>query len=72
MSGMRAVAMVLIFAGILGLVYGGVTYTSQTHHADIGPIELAFKEKSTVNIPIWAAIGAIVVGGGILFIRKSG
>ncbi|MDA3874641.1 MAG: hypothetical protein PF795_11865, partial [Kiritimatiellae bacterium] len=62
MKGMKVLAIILIVAGTLGLIYGGFTYTSQTHRAEIGSIELAIKEKDTVTIPIWAGIGAIVVG----------
>ena len=67
MSGIKILAIVLIFAGVLGLVYGGFTYTSRTRRANIGPIELAVAERNTVNVPMWAGIGAIVAGGGVLF-----
>ncbi len=58
--------MVLIVAGVLGLLYGSFSYTKDTTAVKIGPIELAVKEKETVNIPVWAGIGAIVVGGLLL------
>ena len=59
----KMVAMALIVAGVLGLIYGGFTYTKGTHEAKLGPISLSVKEKETVNIPIWAGVGAIVIGG---------
>jgi TRAP-type C4-dicarboxylate transport system permease small subunit len=59
-------AMVLIAAGVLALVYGGFTYTKETHEMKIGPIELSVKDKETVNIPIWAGVGSIVIGGLLL------
>jgi uncharacterized membrane protein YidH (DUF202 family) len=71
MNVMRVLAVILILGGILGLAYGGFSYTRQTHQADIGPIELAIKEKSRVNIPIWAGVGAIMVGGGIFLAKKK-
>ena len=61
---------VLIAAGIIGLVYGGVTYTKTTHDAKVGPFEFSIKDKETVNIPIWAGVGAIVVGGALLLARR--
>lgn len=70
MSAAKLVAILLIAAGILGLVYGGFTYTKKTHDAKLGPIELAVKEKQTVNIPMWAGVGAIVVGGCLLLVRR--
>ena len=54
MSAVKIVGIVLIAAGILGLVYGGFSYTKETHEAKIGPIELNVKEKQNVNIPMWA------------------
>ena len=66
MNAVRIAAIVLIVAGILGLVYGGFSYTSETHEAKVGPIELSVEEKETVNVPVWAGVGAIVIGGAIL------
>jgi hypothetical protein len=45
-------------------MYGGFTYTKDTHEANIGPIELSVKDKQTVNIPVWAGMGPIAIGGG--------
>ncbi|MCO5100167.1 MAG: hypothetical protein M9885_04605 [Burkholderiaceae bacterium] len=66
MSGIRILAIALIVAGILGLVYGSFSYTRETHEAKVGPIELSVKDKETVNIPVWAGVGAIVIGGVLL------
>lgn len=71
MSAIRIVAVVLIVAGIAGLVYGKFSYTKETHEVDLGPIEFAVKEKRTVNIPLWAGIGAIVAGGLLLFVPSG-
>jgi TRAP-type C4-dicarboxylate transport system permease small subunit len=70
-NALKIVALVLIVAGVLGLVYGGFTYTRSTHHATMGPFEMSVKEKETVNIPLWAGIGAIVIGGGLLLVRAK-
>jgi hypothetical protein len=71
MSAIKIAAIVLIAAGILSLAYGGFTYTKDTHSAKIGPVELSVKEKETVNVPIWAGIGAIVIGGILLIVPKA-
>jgi hypothetical protein len=63
---------VLIVAGVLGLVYGGFSYTKDTTAVKVGPIELSVKERETVNIPMWAGIGAIVIGGLLLVLGKKG
>lgn len=70
MSGTKIAAIVLVLAGVLALAYGGFTYTKDTHDVKLGPVEFSIKEKKTVNIPMWAGIGAIVVGG-LLLVRGS-
>lgn len=69
MNTMKIVAIVLIVAGVLGLVYGKFSYTKETHDTKLGPLELQVKEKETVNIPAWAGVGAIAAGTIILLLR---
>ncbi len=71
MSAIRIIAILLIVAGVIGLVYGQITYTKETHDAKIGPLELQVKEKKTVNIPVWAGIGSIAVGLVLLLKKNS-
>jgi len=72
MSALKIAAIALIAAGILALVYGGFSYTKETHEAKIGPLELSVTDKETVNVPVWVGVAAIVVGGGLLLVpRKS-
>ena len=70
MNAVKMFALGLIVIGILALVYGGFSYTKDTHDAKIGPLELSIKDKETVNIPVWAGVGAIIVGGGLLMVRQ--
>ncbi len=71
MSILKIVAIVLIVAGILGLVYGQFTYTKETHDAKLGPLELQVKEKETVTIPVWAGVGAIALGVILLLTERK-
>jgi len=63
---LKMLGIVLIVGGILGLAYGGFTYTKETHETTIGPLTLSVTDKETVNIPIWAGVGSIVIGGLLL------
>ncbi|MGH9441167.1 MAG: hypothetical protein ACRD16_02720 [Thermoanaerobaculia bacterium] len=63
---MKMLALVLIVLGVLGLIYGGITYTQETHSAKIGSMEISIKEKKTVNVPLWAGAAAVLVGAGLL------
>lgn len=73
MNTIKIIAIALIAAGLLALVYGGFSYTKDTTAVKLGPIELSVKEKETVNVPIWAGAGAVVIGGLLLvFGAKKG
>jgi len=72
MNARKVVGLLLIALGVLGLVYGTFTYTSDTHSAKVGSVELAVKEKETVNIPVWAGVGAITIGALLLVMRVKG
>ena len=74
MNAVKIAAIVLIVAGVLGLVYGSFSYTKETHEVELGPIELSVKDKETVNVPVWAGVGAIVIGGVLLLFgsRRAG
>ena len=67
----KIIAIGLIVAGALGLAYGGFTYTKATHEAVVGPLSLSVDEKKSVNVPVWASIGAIVIGGALLVWGKK-
>jgi len=69
----KLIGVVLIVAGVLGLVYGSFSYTRETHEAKLGPLQFAVKEKETVNIPTWASVASIAVGSLLLlFGNKKG
>jgi hypothetical protein len=72
LSGIKIVAIALIVAGILGVMYGKFSYTKETHEAKLGPLELSVKEKQTVNVPAWAGVGAIAIGAILLLARGKG
>jgi len=71
MDAMKLFAILLIVAGVLGLAYGSFSYTKSAHEAKIGPIDIAVKDKEIVNVPVWAGVGAIVIGGLLLTVRRK-
>ena len=68
MNPVKIVGVGLIVAGLLGIVFSSFSFTKETHEIKLGPIELAVKEKQSVNIPLWASVGAIVIGGVLLVV----
>ena len=56
-------AVVLMVAGALALAYGGFTYTEGTHEANIGSMHMSIDDTRHVNIPVWAGVSMLLVGG---------
>ncbi len=63
----KTTGIVLLVAGVLALVYGGFTYTSDSHDAKLGPIEFTITDRDRVNVPVWAGVSAVAAGGLLLF-----
>jgi divalent metal cation (Fe/Co/Zn/Cd) transporter len=66
MSARQILGIVLIVAGILGIVYKGFDYTKRNRQAKIGSIELNIKDKEHVDVPVWVGLVAIAAGAGLL------
>jgi hypothetical protein len=64
----KAIGVILIVLGLVGLAYGGFTYKTREKVLDIGPIE-ATKEK-THSVPLPPVAGAVALIGGVLLISR--
>ena len=71
MSPTKLIGLILIVGGVLALAFGGFSYTKDSSAVKIGPVELSVKQKETVNLPLWAGIGAVVAGGLLLAFGKK-
>lgn len=68
MNALRVVAIVLIAAGVLALVYGGFSYTKDAQTTKLGPIEFTVKDRERVNVPVWVGVAAVGVGTVLLLV----
>jgi len=65
----RTLGIILIVLGLIGLAYGGFSYTTSEKLVDIGPIH-ATREK-THNIPLASIGGALALIGGIVILAAG-
>lgn len=60
---MRTIGIILIVVGLIGVIWGGVTYVKDRDTAHLGPIHVTTVEKGRVSIPPVVGVAALVVGG---------
>lgn len=67
---MRIVGIVLIVLGVLGLAYGGITWTHRDKVVDVGPLEVTQDKQE--HLPLSPIAGGIclVVGATLLVAGK--
>lgn len=62
----KTLGIILIALGLLGLVWGGFTYSTSEKVVDIGPIH-ATRER-THNVPLPPIAGALALIGGVVLL----
>jgi uncharacterized membrane protein YidH (DUF202 family) len=72
MKPIMILGIVLILAGVGGLVFRSVHWTETKNVVDAGPIQINSQEDHNVWIPTAAGIAAVLAGVGLVFAgRKS-
>jgi hypothetical protein len=66
---MKALGAVLVVLGLLGLVYGGISWTRKDKVVDVGPIEITADKTESVALPPIAG-GLMLIGGIALLLKK--
>jgi uncharacterized membrane protein YidH (DUF202 family) len=67
---MKALGVLLVVLGILGLLYGGLSWTRKDKVVDAGPIEIT--ADKTERIPVPPIAGGLILVAGIALLMKSG
>jgi len=65
----KTLGVILIVLGLVGLAWGGFTYTTREKVVDIGPIHATRDE--THNVPLPPIAGALALIGGIVLLVAS-
>lgn len=69
MNGMKIVGIVLVILGIVGLAYGGLSWTSRETVVDAGPIEIT--ADKTERFPLPPVVGGLLLVAGVVLILKK-
>lgn len=67
---MKALGIILIVLGVIGIAYGGMSWTYRDKVVDAGPIEITREKTKTLPLPPIA--GAILLVAGVVVLVKGG
>ena len=70
MKPLAILGLVLVLAGIGGLVFRGVHWTETEKVVDIGPLEINAEKQHSAWIPMGAAIAVVVLGLGLVVVSR--
>jgi hypothetical protein len=68
----KVIGILLVVLGIVGIVYGGFTYTSHKKAVDLGPVQIDKTEHHDVPIPPLVGLLAVVAGGAMIYLDGKG
>jgi hypothetical protein len=66
MNTLTLIGIILIVLGTVGLIYGGITYTSKKNVVDIGDLKIQVDQKE--HIPLSPIFGAAAVAVGVVLV----
>jgi uncharacterized membrane protein YidH (DUF202 family) len=67
---MRLVGIVLVILGVVGLAYGGVTWTTKEKVVDLGPLQVT--QDKTQSLPLPPIAGGICLIAGVVLLVAAG
>jgi hypothetical protein len=62
----KTIGIVLIVLGLVGVAYGGLTYTTKEKVVDLGPIDVSRDKKHTLPVP--PVVGGLALLGGVVLL----
>lgn len=57
---------VMLAAGVLAMIYGGINYTEESTALKVGPLQVDVQQQKRLNVPMWAGLALAVAGGGLM------
>lgn len=69
---MKVVGILLIVLGLVGLIYGGVSWTHPDKVVDVGPVEVTRDKRESLPIPPIAGAACLIAGAIVLVASSRG
>ena len=69
---MKALGIVLVVLGVIGLAYGGFQWTHKKTVMDLGPVEVTSEKHDRLPIPPVAGAAFLVAGVVLLVVKRRG
>jgi hypothetical protein len=70
MTAARIAGLVLIAIGLIGLLWGGLSWTQEKTVVDLGPVDVRAQERESIPVP--PIVGGIALVAGIVLLVVPG
>ena len=70
MKPLTLIGVLLIVAGIVGLVIGRFSYTTEEKVLEVGPLVATAEKEHSIRIPDIAGVIAVLAGGVLVFASR--
>ena len=67
---MKLVGIVLVILGVIGLAYGGITWTTKEKVVDMGPLQVT--RDKTQSLPLPPIAGGVCLIAGVVLLVAAG
>ena len=64
------IGVILIVLGVVGLIYGGITYTSSKNVVDMGSMHVQVDQKKQIPLSPIAGVAAVAVGVILILVGR--
>ena len=70
MNARTIIGIILIVLGVVGLIYGGISYTSTKNVVDLGSVQLKVDQKKEIPLSPFFGAGAVAAGVVLMLVGR--
>jgi uncharacterized membrane protein YidH (DUF202 family) len=67
---MKVIGVILVVLGLIGIIYGGLSWTREDTIVDAGPIEITADKRE--SLPITPLAGGLMLVAGVVLLMRRG
>jgi len=67
---MKVLGILLIAVGLVGVIYGGISWTSREKVVDLGPLQVSQEKQQSLPVPPIAGAACLIAGTALVVMHR--